>query len=136
MNEYSKWNDESLREELINKKIDFQEEWTRDQIIQLLQSVDEHVEQSNQNVKQNDLDRAGVIINILIGSASIPIWIFLSVFLIGIPFLIGDICAIVSNIRFKNGKDNRAMAGALAIIFNGIIGGVLILINDNKKETK
>ena len=110
--------DESLKEELKNRKIEFQEEWLRDDVIKLLKNLDEHKEQNNkQNEELTELARAGAILNIVMGSIFIPFWILLSFFLIGIPFLIGDIFSIVSNVKFKNEKDNKIMAGVLAIIF-------------------
>ncbi len=132
--------DKLTKEELISickeKNISFSSLMEKEKIIDILIQYDLNNKNTNiknddsQNNKIDSVGRAGAIINILFASFGLIIWIFLSIFIIGIPFLVGGICTIVSNIRFKNGKDNKVMAGVLGIIFAGFIGGILVLISD------
>lgn len=78
-------------------------------------------------ITSNKIGEAGAILNIVFAS-------ILSILLIWtIIFPILGFCTIVSNLRYKNGKDNKIMAGVLGILFAGLIGGIMVLLGNSNK---
>jgi len=50
--------------------------------------------------------------------------------IIGIPLVIGCVCAIIINAQFLSGKANKVAAGVLGLLFSGILGGILVLVSE------
>ncbi len=148
--DYSKFTKKELIELCEEREISFSSSWVKSQLEEVLIDFDNKLKEKeekkqqeqqlssqndqNQQVVENTLGKAGAIVNIVFGSIALIPWIFLSFFIFGIPFLVLDICSIVSNVRHKNGKQNKVMAGVLGLISSGLIGGVLVLIGNNWEQ--
>ena len=95
---------------------------------------------------ENKFGNVGAIINIILSSITVfPFVILCIVFLsyglggaaiIFLSMTIGPISSIVSNIRYKNGKNNRTAAAVLGILFSGFIGGIFVLLGKDNPNSE
>lgn len=161
---YSSLNKNELKQELDNRKIWYQSSMKKDELIEILIKDDvtnelkeSNVEQNIQNTsnnsnvieekantnnqkmvidkfgynsqaKENGIGKAGAILSI-IGSVIVILFLWWTII-----FLIGGISSLISSINHVRGKHNKVMAGVLALIFSGIIGGILILVGNNNER--
>lgn len=93
-------------------------------------------EEKEEEFELDGLANAGTILNIIGAALWLPFTIMASLVIIGIPFLIGDIFTITSNLAYRRGKGNRTKAGVLGILFGFIIGGIFVLIAEDQSAKK
>ncbi|NQX83379.1 MAG: hypothetical protein HRS50_01530 [Mycoplasmataceae bacterium] len=131
--DYKNFKKEELLDLLEKKEIFFNRSWSKEKLITTLNKNDNKKIEKEKitNITTLDFGEAGAIVNIVFAAVGIPFWVILSLVFIGIPFLVGAICSIIFNVRFKNGKGNKMTAGVLGLIFSGVIGGVLVLVSQD-----
>ncbi len=136
---------DSLKSLLDAKGIKYSDSWKKETFVDLVEQYyseenseiipiqnNEIQNTNNENVNKIDgVGNAGAILNIVFASIGLFFYIPLSFMIIGIPFAVGAICTIVSNVRFRKGKNNKIAAGVLGLFFSGIIGGILVLVSKN-----
>ena len=123
---------ELTKDEVINKlnenKISYSSSKSKNDLIDLLIEF----ENKKSGVSEGISRKSATTVSIVGLSLMIPLWIILCIFIIGIPFLIGDIIAIVINVKYKKTGNMKVSSGVLAIIFGsilGIIGGILTFLS-------
>lgn len=113
----------SLRENTIEEK-------------KVIKEQSEAIEDKEEEFELDGLANAGTILNIIGAALWLPFTIMASLVIIGIPFLIGDIFTITSNLAYRKGKGSRMKAGILGILFGFLIGGILVLVAKDQSVKK
>ncbi len=110
--------------------------WEKTKIEEILIENDLVNQKKQKQQSQNDIGRTGAIISVVLCSSTTFFWIMLSIIIIGIPFLLLNLAAIITNILYIEGKVNKYVAGIFGIFFAGIVGGSLVLAGKrNQLET-
>ncbi|NOQ50496.1 MAG: hypothetical protein GQ557_02365 [Mycoplasmataceae bacterium] len=93
-------------------------------------SSGESDESDEKETQPDNIGRAGAIVNIVFGALMLPLWILLSIVIIGIPFLVLDVYSIMTNVKYKNGDgiEHKTAAAVTGLISSGFIGGILVLV--------
>ncbi len=120
---------DTLKSMLREKGVFYNDSWSKETLVDLVER-NQNVSKSINNGEVDGIGKVGAILNIVFASFALVFSVFLIIFLIGIPLVIGEICAIVWNVKFLKTGNSKTTAGVLGLIFGGLIGGILVLVYD------